>query len=238
MLLFYLRHGDPIYDPDSLTEQGMLQAEALSKRLSRYGIDKIFASTSNRAILTARPTADALSKEIAYLDWCNESHAWRDLTVRKEDGKLIWGFQYKPIAEFFLSESITTLGRQWYEHPEFSNTRFKEGFLRIERETYSFLEELGYKHDYGRRGYVATRPNDERVALFAHQGFGLAFLSALLDIPYPEFCTRFDIGHTGMTVIDFSSDDGFVIPKVLQLSNDSHLYREDLPTKYNNRILI
>jgi hypothetical protein len=47
---------------------------------------------------------------------------------------------------------------------------------------------------------------------------------------------RFDIGHSSMTVIDFTEKGGIVIPKVLQLSNDSHLWREGLLTKYQNRI--
>lgn len=92
---------------------------------------------------------------------------------------------------------------------------------------------IGYRHT--ENGYIAERPNDDRVALFAHAGFGLAFLSALLDIPYPMMSTRFDMGHTGMTVIDLSGD-GFVVPKVLQLSNDSHIFASELPTIYNNEI--
>ena len=32
MLLFIVRHGDPIYNPDSLTPKGHLQAQALAKR--------------------------------------------------------------------------------------------------------------------------------------------------------------------------------------------------------------
>jgi probable phosphoglycerate mutase len=76
--------------------------------------------------------------------------------------------------------------------------------------------------------------SNKRIALFAHQGFGLAFLSALLDIPYPMLSTHFDICHTGMTVIEFADNGGFSVPKVLTLSSDSHLYREGLPTKYNN----
>ena len=35
MLLYIVRHGDPIYNPDSLTERGKLQAAALGKRLAR-----------------------------------------------------------------------------------------------------------------------------------------------------------------------------------------------------------
>ena len=61
-------------------------------------------------------------------------------------------------------------------------------------------------------------------------------MSEILDIPYPVFANHFDICHTGMTVIEFKEKDGFVIPKVLTLSSDSHIYREGLPTKYNNEI--
>ena len=44
------------------------------------------------------------------------------------------------------------------------------------------------------------------------------------------------MGHSGMSVIDFTERDGFVYPKVLQLANDSHLYREGILTGYQNRI--
>ena len=56
------------------------------------------------------------------------------------------------------------------------------------------------------------RDNNDRVALFAHQGFGLAFLSCLLDIPYPQMSTDFDMSHTGVTAIHFKGD-GIVIKK-------------------------
>lgn len=32
MLLFYVRHGDPVYQPDSLTPLGEKQADAVAKR--------------------------------------------------------------------------------------------------------------------------------------------------------------------------------------------------------------
>ena len=41
MLLYYVRHGDPIYDPDSLTPLGQEQAKALAKRLIVHGVDKV-----------------------------------------------------------------------------------------------------------------------------------------------------------------------------------------------------
>lgn len=75
MLLFYIRHGDPIYNPDCLTSLGHRQAEAVAKRLALYGVDRIFASTSTRALQTAQPTAEITKKEVCQLDFCNESHA-------------------------------------------------------------------------------------------------------------------------------------------------------------------
>lgn len=49
MLLYYIRHGDPIYNPDSLTGLGHKQSEALSKRLADSGIEAVYCSPSNRA---------------------------------------------------------------------------------------------------------------------------------------------------------------------------------------------
>ena len=80
------------------------------------------------------------------------------------------------------------------------------------------------------------KPNDKRVALFAHQGFGIAFLSCMLDIPYPAFSTHFDLSHSSMTVIEFKEIDGYAIPQILTLSSDSHLYKEGIPTFYNKRL--
>ena len=60
MLLYYVRHGDPIYEPDSLTELGHKQAAALAKRFSLYGLDEVYSSPSIRARQTAQPTCEAL----------------------------------------------------------------------------------------------------------------------------------------------------------------------------------
>jgi probable phosphoglycerate mutase len=98
-----------------------------------------------------------------------------------------------------------------------------------------FFRSLGYEHDREKGSYKVLFENKKRVALFAHQGFGLAFLSSVLDIPYPLTCTRFDLGLSSVTVIVFG-DEGEVYPKMLQMSNDSHLYKEEILTGYNRGI--
>ncbi len=232
MLLFFLRHGDPTYNPDELTPLGHRQAEALAKRLALYGVDEIYASSSNRAIQTAQPTCEILKKQPTILDWCNEHHAWIQLTVNDENGRR-WLFQDDDTVRLFASEEIKAMGDNWYDHPHFASTEAKLGIERVKKHAAEFFRELGY--EYQGRSFKAINPNDKRIALFAHQGFGYAFLSVLLDIPYPVISTKLDMCHTGMTVIQFEGND-LVIPKMLQLSNDSHLYHDGLPTNYKNLI--
>lgn len=117
MIFYYIRHGDPIYDPDSLTPLGALQAEALAKRLARYGLDEIFVSSSNRAQLTAAPTCRLLHKEMKILDWCNECHAWDDFAYTGEDGVASWVFHKQAVREFFVSDEVQSLGKNGTRTP-------------------------------------------------------------------------------------------------------------------------
>lgn len=234
MLLFYIRHGDPIYNPNMLTPLGEAQARAVAKRLSLYGLDKIYASPSTRAMQTAQPTADLTKLPIIEADFADEKYAWGELTVPLPNEKRTWLFQHPETRKIFASQEIRKLGEDWSGHPDF--LQYKDGINRAKRNTDAFLASLGYEHDREAGIYKVTRDNNERIALFAHQGFGLAFLSALLDIPYPALCMHFNMSHSDMTVIEFKNEGGYAIPCVLSLSNDSHLYKEGIATKYENRI--
>lgn len=236
MLLYYVRHGDPIYDPNQLTPLGHRQAEAVGRRLAAFGIDKIFMSPSNRAMQTAQPLCELTKCEPVILDWADEDLAFRDLIMYDENDRKRWCFRHKEGRILLSRNDVRALGRQWHTHPVFENTNFSAGITRIQTEVDAFLEHLGYRHDLENSCYYTTKPNNERIAFFAHEGVGAAILSCMLDIPYPMFSTHFDMTHTGVTVIDFSEMDGVVLPKVLSFSNDSHLYREGLPTKHQNSI--
>lgn len=238
MLLFYIRHGDPIYHPDSLTPKGQLEAEAVAKRLAFFGIDKVFSSTSNRAILTSMPTCNLMKiKEPTTLEFCHENLAYKDFGITDAvTGHRAWVCNIAEYKKLFISNEIRKLDKEWYNHPELAQFTFKEGIERVAKGTFDFIASLGYEHVEGENLYRCVSPNNERVALFAHEGFGLLFLSTLLDIPYPIFSTHFGIRTTGMTVIEFKDEGGFSVPKILTHSSDSHLYKEGLPTLYNGSV--
>ncbi|MBE6632475.1 MAG: histidine phosphatase family protein [Ruminococcaceae bacterium] len=234
MLFFYIRHGDPIYDPDSLTPLGMRQAESVGRRLSQFGIDRIYSSTSNRAIQTATPLCELLHKELHTLDWANEGHAWRDLTIERE-GFRTWLFQDTYARSVFTTKEMRDLGDNWYDHPAFKDMNYKKGIERIYGEVYNFFKSHGYEQERGTGRFKVLDHNEDRIAMFAHQGFGIAFLSCILEIPYPLFASHFDICHTGVTVIEFCDEGGYAIPHVQTVSNNGHMYKDGLPLKFNGR---
>jgi len=240
MLLYYVRHADPIYRPDSLTPLGERQAESVAKRLSKYQIDRVFSSSSVRAQETAKPLCEIMKVQIEQVyDWCHESKAIDQLGIYiPERERKMFGYHHRPTIELMISKEMQELGDNWFDHPYFDDLLFKEGTKRIQKGADEFLEMLGYRHDRENFCYYPIAPTNERVALFAHQGFGLAFMSAILDIPYSAFCTHFFMAHTVITVVEFAGSEGPIIPKVLTYSNDSHLFDDRLPTKYHNRIYI
>ncbi len=238
MLLYYIRHGDPIYDPDSLTPLGERQAEAIGRRLAVYGLDAVYTSPSNRARLTARPTCELLKLEPTVIPFVDEGLAARDYGVSTETGAWTWGFYHPATRALMNAPEVRALQDAWYTHPSLAHTRYSIGVPRMQTDVDEFFLSLGYRHDRAAHHYIPEAPNDKRIAIFAHQGAGLAFLSAVLDIPYNEYCLHHDIGLTGMTVIKFDVIGGVCIPQVLQHSGDGHLYREGIGTRYQNHLPI
>lgn len=239
MYFFYVRHGQPIYSPDSLTEHGKKQAEALSERFAYCGLDRIYSSSSTRAVMTAQPTADKLGLEIHQLPFAHEDIVWREFAFTMSNGVYTWCFYDKEMLEQFNKPEIRNLGDNWLDHPLFNNGKgkYREGFERIRKASDAFFEELGFIKDRENHRFIVKEKKYEKVAFFAHAGFSMEFLSDILDIPYPLYCTRYENPtHSGVTVIYFPDDGQYCVPKVLEYSNDSHLYKAGLePFHYKEK---
>lgn len=65
MKLVIIRHGDPDYSIDSLTEKGWREAKLLSERISKLDVKEFFVSPLGRA----KDTASLTLKKWAGLRW-------------------------------------------------------------------------------------------------------------------------------------------------------------------------
>lgn len=229
MLLYIIRHADPIYNPDTLTPKGVLQAQAVAKRLANSRIDKIYSSPSGRAIETAKHTSDLLGLNINVEPWLTEVADRFSLVM--PDGKKVFAPDIDNTE--YLTDEMLDIGRNWQYAKIFESIDAKKEYEEICHNSDSFLEKLGYKRENGK--YKIIKRSNDRVAVFCHGGISALWLSHLLNIPAHLVFAGIGINHTGVTIVDFENrESGYTAPYCLCISDVSHLYKEGLPFKFTN----
>jgi len=215
MRIVFVRHGEPDYTHDCLTEQGKLQALAAAERLREEGIEEIFSSPLGRAAETAAATAELLKLPVKTLDYMRELH-WgsTDGTPLPSDGHP-WD-----LADLLAGEGWDLTNPGWREHPYFRNNRVTENVDLVAERTDEWLLSLGYE----RNGafYRCVRPDDRQktVALFSHGGSSAAAMGHILNLPFPYACGLFHLEFTGITIIRLDRNPGQQRLPCLELAND------------------
>lgn len=232
MLLYIIRHGDPDYPTDTLTELGWKQAHALVPRMLQTGLDRIYASSMGRARQTAQPTAEALGLPVYIEPWARE--IWPELAPPLQTGGRTFMIDM-PGTDFRAADAHDRYD-DWYELSCLDGIDAKQAMERVRLHSDDFLRRQGYRRTSD-GVYRIERANDDHVALFCHAGLGVTLLGQLLAIPPHLFWPSFYMTHTGVTVVEFAnSDSGLSTPRCLCMSDMSHLFQSGLPYRYCGRI--
>lgn len=225
MILYIIRHGQPNYEKDCLTDLGWQQAEAVGRRMAKSGINKIFASPMGRAQETATPASRLLGLTINTENWTHEIGDER--LTPFPDGKM------KSVSliqnTYFRENGNLDIGyNDACTCPGFRESGMRSKLAFLEENGNDFLERLGYKYENG--VYRIITPNEDKVALFCHAAFSRAWLSILLHVPVHMMWSSFDYDMTGVTVVEFkNNENGVTAPQCLRFSDTSHLYAENVP---------
>jgi len=234
MLLYIIRHGDPDYSTDTLTERGKLQAEAVGKRMLDAGITRIYSSPMGRARLTAEPACRMLNLPCNIESWAHEIESER--LTPFPDGKLK-SVSLLQNSFYRRNGNIDLPYERAFEADGFNTSGMQKAVEQLEKDGREFLERLGYKEENG--VYRIIRKNDDKVALFCHAAMGGAWLSTLLHIPIHMMWAGFRITHTGVTVLEFRNyENGITAPKCLCYSDMSHLYAAGLDMIHDGTVSI
>ena len=219
MRLIFVRHGEPDYQKDCLTENGVIQAQSTAKRLQDEKITAVYSSPMGRAAETASFTAKAHSLTVQKLDFMHEID-WGDTETGKEAGA---GIPYEghpwTLACKLYSEQPESIGNgAWKEHPYFRSNRCMKYFRTIGEGLDTLL--AGYGLIRNGSLYECRRESDETIALFAHGGSGGILFSYLLNLPFPFVLATMPYGVCSVSIIAFTDPvEGKVIPR-LELFND------------------
>ncbi len=220
MRLYIVRHADPDYVNDSITEKGHREAKALAKKFSKQGLDKIYCSPKGRAIATMNYTRELLKLEGEIEEWTQE--VWPQLYSQNEEGRYKALFQYP--GETFRSAYPLPAHDSWEKAEIFRmNPDAREAIHELRADSDQFLKRLGYERSGGL--YRCIKPNQEQIAIFCHAGFALTWLSILLEIPVTLMWSGFFLPPSSVTTILFEERSGeWAVPRCIGLGDVSHVY--------------
>lgn len=212
MRIVFVRHGEPDYSRDCLTETGKRQAAAAAKRLVREGISSIYASPMGRASQTAAYTAQELGLPVQTLDYMHEI-SWGGPGIPEEGHP--W-----TLSDWMISlEDFDFYHHDWREHPYFKGNAAVQYYDDIAEQFDQFLLAQGYRHEGSR--YFCTTDENRTIALFSHGGSGACVLSHLLSLPFPYVCTVLPYEFTSIIILEFPVQPGQYVHPRIELFNDT-----------------
>lgn len=224
MKLLIIRHGDPDYINDSLTEKGRREAEYLSEMLCRQlsGEVHFYMSPYGRAQDTAAVTLRKLGRTAETLPWLREFDVFIDRPDDTTRKRIPWDWLPQDWTQDprFYPEDL------WAENELMAAGKVGEEYRKVTEK----LDALLAKHGYRREGrlYRAERPNHDTIVMFCHFGVGSVLLSHLWGVsPMPVwhgFCAQ---ASSVTTLVTEERRQGIASFRMLSFGDISHLYVHD-----------
>lgn len=214
MRLIFIRHGDPDYVCDGLTEKGKREALLLSKRAKFWQVDDVYISPLGRAVETAKFCLDVWKKEATTLPWLTEFF----LPEKDERGwsRIAWDF----LPEEWTKNSENFREQEWLKLPDLASA--KERY----EETCSGIDRVLLSYGYEREGrmYRVRAHSEKTVVFFCHFGISMMVLSHLLSIPAETLLHGFFLPPTSVTVLNSEerAGDGATF-RIERLGDCAHL---------------
>ena len=215
MRLILVRHGEPDYERDCLTEKGSRQAEIVAGRLLKEGIEEIYSSPLGRARQTAQPFAEASGiGDVRILDFM------REIRYGREDALYQSGNPWT-VAFELVKDGCDLQSRDWQNYPGYTDNTAVTDIDKVVRGTDEWLSSLGYEREGLYYRCTCKEAKDRTIALFSHGGSSTALMSRVLNIPFPHLCVVLaNLQHTSVTILSFDPAPGALSMPFLELACD------------------
>lgn len=216
MKILFVRHAEPDYAHDTITEKGKREAALLAERLAKAEIDEIYVSPLGRAKDTAAYTLEATGKTAQELKWL---HEFKGKILTPKGIKSCWD----RLPEYWTAQDEYYNYDTWYKTPLMKTGNVKKEYLRVCRETDRFLAEHGYVRDG--RLYRVTEANRKTIVLFCHFAVECAVLSRIFSISPMILWHNFAaLPSSVTTIVSEERRRGTAQFRCLGFGDVSHLY--------------
>lgn len=188
MRLMIIRHGDPDYERDSLTEKGWREAALTAERVSRLEVKDFYVSPLGRARDTASLTLEKMGRTATICPWLREFAPQIMRPDVSGHSMISWDWlpeDWTKVEEFYRRDLWTTPQVMREASAADPDTGEVRTGIRAEYDwVIQGLDSLLAEHGYVREGelYLAERPNRDTLVFFCHFGVECVILSHLLGV--------------------------------------------------------
>ena len=179
MRLIFVRHAEPDYANNTLTEKGFREAQLLKDRIKEWKVDGIYTSPLERAKLTAEPFLKEQKRSAKTLEWMKEFYfLLNDPLTGEPHGP--WDFypEYWTRQESFYDRD------NWFEDPVFRETKgYSEAVFALRTGLDDLLAGYGFERTGRMYRFDDARPEedaDKTLMFFGHLGSNLEAIGYLL----------------------------------------------------------
>lgn len=216
MKLVIIRHADPDYSIDSITEKGKKEAQLLSERISKLDVKAFYCSPLGRAKDTAAYTLKKMNASVVTLDWLCE---FEGRVIINGEKKRAWDRlprEWTDNDDYYCSD-------KWLKTDLMQSGDVEEKYIELCNGVDELLKNHGYVHDG--RIFKAVKPNHDTVVLFCHYGVECAILSHIFGCSPMVMWHNFVALPTSVTtLITEEREEGTAVFRTQQFGDISHLY--------------
>ena len=246
MRLLFIRHGDPDYERDGLTETGRKEAQLLVPRILKENVTDFYVSPLGRAQETAQPSLEATGKSADCRDWLQEFPAVMDITgseflqqaypgtPKKEDGSFYERIVWDMLPGYWRNEKDYYDKDLWRNTPPARISNMVEQYEKVTSGLDGLLADYGYVRDGGL--YRTKQGSPATVAFFCHFGVTCVMLSHLWGVSPHILFHGLAMAPSSVTeVYTEERKKGEVIFRATKVGDISHLYAAGVGPSFSAR---
>ena len=230
MQLLFIRHGEPDYVHDTLTEKGWREARLLAERIAPLDVKQYYVSPLGRAQDTARPTLERAGRTAVTLDWPAGIHRPGPQAQPARSGQHRLG----------LAAPGLDGGRALFQRPRLDPERDHGNGHRRDglRRRHPPVRRPAGRTRLPARGPAlpGRRSNHDTLVFFCHFALECVLLSRLINaspmVLWHGLCAA---PSSVTTVATEERRPGAAYFRVLQFGDISHLYAHGEPTSFMAR---
>jgi probable phosphoglycerate mutase len=206
MRIIFIRHGDPDYQNDTLTEKGIREAKLLSERVVKWdNVTQFYCSPLGRAKKTASYSLEKTGREAITYEWLKEFSYFIDDPVTKRHG-VPWDFMpeyWTQIPQMYDKDG-------WKEAEIYhSNPELLPAYEEVCEGLDNLLASYGYRRH---KNYYVTAPKEtiacdaarskqDTIVIFCHLGVTCMMMSHLLGVSPAVLLHGLYLAPTSITVL-------------------------------------